>query len=1029
MIRSTLLRLTAIAILCIGNTGCRKDAEPEQLLSSAVSKIQFNRDVLPVLSDNCFACHGPDKNAQEADLRLDIREDAIAAGAFVPGNSEESLAIQRIFSTHPDKMMPPPDSHLSLSEEQKNILAQWVEQGAEYQPHWAFIPVEPGSVEASIDQIVAASLSEQGYALQPEAEKTTLLRRVYFDLIGLPPTPDEVRAYLEDDSPDAYEQVVDDLLSRPEYGERMAVHWLDLARYADSDGYQRDKDREVWVWKKWVIDAFNRNMPYDDFVTYQLAGDLLPNPTREQRLATAFNRLHQYKNEGGSVEEEFRVEAVVDRTNTFSTAFLGLTMDCARCHDHKYDPVSQKEYYQLYAFFDDIDEAGLSSFFGRSVPTPALALAAPETEEKLSKLLAAKQSARDDWLAAASSIPKQELQTWWAEDPDLFARLQTGNAFDLEDDDEERGRLFNGDDILKTKIGAVSRHEPFTVAFWIWSPEHKERAIICHLSDHWTDAGSRGWELTAHDGKLRFSMIHFWPGNAIAIETDAPFGEKEWIHVTLSYDGSSQAEGMRLYLNGQPAHTSIVRDQLTKFIHKGDFGGKNGQKKLFEGIRWGARARDHGFTGGRVDQAYFFDYQLHPREVAYNADPVSKAHLVGRDWNELGPAERDFVRAIYARDVSEPLSKLYASLKEARVAHGDEQDSVPEILTMQELPLPKRAFVLNRGAYDDRGEEVFAATPAVLPPMDGDLPRNRLGLAKWLLEEEHPLFARVAVNRFWMLCFGRGIVDTPEDFGLQGEQPAYPELIDYLAADFRRSDWNIKALMRQIVSSRTYRQRSFTSPEMMEADPTNRLLVHGPSHRLPAEMIRDNALAVSGLLEKTTEAAPKRPYDLSEAFKRQKVSEGSGVYHRSVYSLWKRSAPPPMMIAFDGVKREVCSAKRATTNTPLQSLILLNAPQFVEAARVAGINAWRSADGDLGEVINDLSLRFISREPVSEEARILSALFAEQRDYYAENNKAARELLSIGHSKLEDSAQLAEFAAVTVLAQTLMNFDEAVVKR
>lgn len=992
------------------------------------SEIRFNRDILPVLSDNCFQCHGPDKNTQEADLRLDIREDALAANAWAPGDPEASLAIHRILSSDQDKQMPPPESHLSLSEDEKSKLVQWVQEGAEYQPHWAFIPLETQAAETTIDEVVANGLKRHGYQMQPEAEKTTLLRRVYFDLIGLPPSPEEIAAFLLDSSPQAYERVVDDLLSRHEYGERMAVHWLDLARYADSHGYQRDKDRRVWPWKDWVIEAFNKNLPYDQFVTYQLAGDLLAEPTREQRLATTFNRLHQYKVEGGSVEEEFRVESVADRVNTFGTAFLGLTMECARCHDHKYDPISQKDYFQLFAFFDDIDEAGLASFFGRALPTPTLPLIEPEDEAKLEELAKSKAETRDARDSAISSIPENELVAWYAQGPELFAGLTKTTPFNFKQTDDERGHLFDGDNVLKTKIGSITRHDPFSLSFWMWAPEHKERAIICHLSEHWTDSGSRGWELTSLDGILRFSMSHFWPGNAIAIETNKPFKEKEWIHVTLTYDGSSEAEGMRLYLNGELAETNAVRDNLTKFIHKGDFSGK-GKKVLFPGIYWGARNRDHGFTGGRVDEAQFFDFELHPREVAYQAAPAVPSPLAAKSFNELDAADRDFVTTVFARDHSSVIAELDSALLEARLAHGDAQDSVTEIMTMQALPEPKRAYILERGAYDARGAEVFADIPASLPPMDPDLPKNRLSLAKWLLESDHPLFARVAVNRFWMLCFGRGIVDTPEDFGLQGEQPEYPELIDYLAADFIRSGWDVKILMRQIVQSKTYRQRSLAPSDIMEVDPSNRLLARGPSHRLPAEMIRDNALAASGLLQKSQSSQPKRPYDLAAAFKPQKVSEGEGVYHRSVYSLTKRAAPSPVMIAFDGVKRDVCSAKRQRTNTPLQSLILLNGPQFVEAARVAGINAWAASQGDLSSTIEELSLRFISRKPAEEEALILTALFDEQLDYFKENTAAAKELLSIGHSPMDSDHGIAESAAVTVLAQTLMNFDEAVVKR
>ncbi|MEX0324197.1 MAG: DUF1553 domain-containing protein [Puniceicoccaceae bacterium] len=999
------------------------------------AEIKFNRDILPILSDRCFFCHGPDKAKQEADLRLDAREVAVSAGAIVPGDPDRSKMIKRILTTDEEDIMPPVKSHLSLSDEEKQLMVQWIRQGAIYEKHWSLIPVDYANFAKSndsIDSVLSELHAKTGLQLQQEADKNTLLRRVYFDLIGLPPTPDEIDAFLADNSDDAFEQVVDSLLSRPEYGERMAVHWLDLARYADSNGYQTDKDRSVWEWREWVITAFNQNLPYDEFVTWQLAGDLLPSATQEQRLATAFNRLHQYKNEGGSVPEEFRVEYVCDRVNTFGTAFLGLTMECARCHDHKYDPITQKEYFQLFAFFDDIDEFGLATYFGQSVPTPALPLSTREDEARIAALDKVAVDAQDALESAIMSYPESGIESWWASGNANLFKKSDGASFDLDSkkdaSDKQRGLLFSGDEVIKTKIGSVTRHLPFSISFWMREEEYKDRAIVCHHSNHYTDSGSRGWELTSHNGHLRFLMSHFWPGNAICIETVDAVPEQEWTHVTISYDGSSKADGMRVYLNGKLVEARIIRDNLTRFITNKD-STRKGPNSEVAGISWGARNRDNGFSNGRIDDAWFYSRELHPEEVLELYQPGQSQKSSTKSYSELSVSEKDYIRFAWSLDPESGIQQKRTVLTKARESAGNARDEIKEILTMKELPEPKQAFVLNRGAYDDRGEEVFAGTPDSLPPMEADLPLNRLGLAEWLKDPDNPLFARVAVNRFWMLCFGRGLVDTAEDFGLQGERPQYPELLDFLAAEFVNDGWDIKNLMRTIVTSQTYRQDSYSSPEMMHNDPSNKLIARGPRHRLPAEMIRDNVLFASGLLVDSVEGTPKRPYDLSEAFKKLDVPMDDGLYHRSIYSLWKRSAPPPVMIAFDGAKRDVCSVRRQTTNTPLQSLVLLNGPQFIEAARAAGTRAWHDANGDTGRFIRDLSRRFISRDPDSLENDILTTLFKEQREYYTANPESATALIEVGHAKADGSIPAADLAAVTILAQALMNLDESVVKR
>ncbi|MEM9159839.1 MAG: DUF1553 domain-containing protein, partial [Verrucomicrobiota bacterium] len=966
-------------------------------------------------------------------------EYAVEEGAIVPGEPEESFLIERIYADDKDEVMPPPKSHLSLSEEEKDLLKRWIAEGAKYEKHWSFMSLDHeyevpdfNGLENQIDRIVLSELKDKGIEIQGEARKTSLLRRVYFDLIGLPPTPEEVRAFLADSSEEAYGKVVDGLLSRPEYGERMAVDWLDLARYADTYGHQVDQDSSVWRWRDWVIDSFNENLPYDEFVTYQLAGDLLPEPTLEQRLATAFNRLHQQKSEGGSVEEEFRVEYVNDRVNTFGTAFLGLTMECARCHDHKYDPISQKDYYQLFAFFDDIDEAGLYSYFGNAVPTPALSLLDESTDEALIELAEKEFSLKRSLDEKVSEVENEVLEAWLkGGDAGLTRNLEDGNSIeflmDKGDEETKVGKVeFDGDVEVKSAVGEVSRHDSFSLSFSVWASAYAERNVICHYSVAWTDAASRGWELLAIDGKLRFSLIHFWPGNAISVEALEALPEGEWAKVTVSYDGSSRASGLKIYLDGAPMETRVLRDSLTKSIQFADI---KQEDRIPKGIMWGARFRDRGFAGGKVKDAAYFDRELHPIEVAFLDERQRLSGLARKDPEDLSELELYFLKKTYAETQVNEAKALADGLQAVREERGEMLDAVEEIMTMAELDQPKKAYVLERGAYDARGEEVFAATPEALSPFPEGLPRNRLGLARWLTAADNPLFARVTVNRFWMMCFGRGLVDTAEDFGLQGEFPHYQNLLDFLAVNLMENDWDVKALMKMIVTSRVYRQNSLGSPDMMESDPANKLLARGPRHRLSAEMIRDSALAAGGLLRKEIGGKPARPYDLSEAFVKIEVPEDESLYRRSLYTYWKRRAPSPLMMTFDAVKRDVCSAKRQTTNTPLQSLALLNGPQFIEAARAAGGLAWDEEGGDLEEVIRNLSLRFISREPDEKELLILKQLFHEQKDYFAQDEAGVSAILNVGGLGLDTKASDLELVAATLLAQTLMNFDESVVKR
>lgn len=1036
-------------------------------LGIAAERVQFNRDVRPILSDKCFFCHGPDSAKREAGLRLDERQAALDASAIVAGHPDESELVRRVLSEDDGERMPPAASKLGrLSPQEIDTLRRWIEQGAEYEAHWAFIPPDAatlkvpgleGKLPALIDHYVSAGLAPRGLALQPEADRTTLIRRLSFDLTGLPPAPAEIEEFVNDKRPDAYERLVDRLLLSAHYGERMAVDWLDIARYADSFGFQVDRERDVWPWRDWVIRAFNENLPFDQFITWQIAGDLLPHATDDQILATAFNRLHQQESEGGSVEEEYRVEYVCDRVQTFATAFLGLTFECARCHDHKFDPISQREYYQMFAMFQNIDEAGLYSYFTNSPPTPTLWLADKPTKERLaelqgevekvaeqgSQLRETRRDAMTAWLDAQrtarnatstetdmpsepfvgelASFSFDELESGMlanaiqAQQP---AMLQGGNK--LVAGRHGRAVEFTGDDPVNLPLGNFSRHEPFSVSLWLKTPDVKERAVVFHRSRAWTDAASRGYELLIEEGRLKWSLIHFWPGNAISIATTEKLSTDQWVHVAVTYDGSSRATGLGLFVNGEHAATEVIKDQLTKEITGG--GGDN--------ITLGERFRDRGFTGGMIDEFRVFGRTLTPLEVEAAWRNVAVGTLVAKLVNkELSEETQQRLSDYYLATVDTAWQQHLTTLQAARAEHYKLADSVKEIMVMRELPEPKTAYVLFRGEYSERREEVEPGTPAALLAFPKDAPRNRLGLARWLTDRQHPLTARVTVNRLWQSLFGRGLVKTAEDFGSQGDRPLYPEVLDALALGFIESGWDTKQLVKSIVMSRTYRQRSMADAQTMVDDPENAWLARGPRLRLPAEMIRDNALAAAGLLSRRVGGPPVNPYEMSEAFKPASPSVGEGVYRRSLYTNWRRTGPPPAMIAFDAPRRAVCVAKRERTDSPLQALILLNGVQYVEAARVLGEALHRATEGDVAKMIERGFLHCLSRAPDAREIDIMTRLYREQLEHFTRHPDEAEQLLQIGEAKRDATIAAPYAAAATVMAQTLLNHDACVVKR
>ena len=1017
-------------------------------------RVDFATQIKPLLSDRCFLCHGPDADTRQADLRLDVSSSITgplasdaAQYAVVPGNPNASQLIARILSDDTDLQMPPADSGLSLTLSEKTLLSRWVAEGAEWKGHWAFEQIAKPDVPSvrntawcrnEIDRFVVARQEEKSILQNEPAAKERLLRRATFDLTGLPPTLNEIDEFVADERPNAFEVVVDRLLASKHYGERMASDWLDVARYSDTYGYQVDRDRFVWPWRDWVVSSFNDNKPYNEFIVEQLAGDLLPNATKDQILATTFNRLHPQKVEGGSVPEEFRVEYVADRAQTTATAFMGLTMECCRCHDHKYDPLSQREYYQFYSFFNNIDESGLYSYFTNSVPTPTLRLTNEQQAKELAELQQnvdkASEAERNLWseisgtdrgqrvMVQLSAVTEERL----ADSAKLisgelaFLDFESGNAGGNKVVDARGSKVVSltGDHGIDVKVGNFSRWQPFTISTWMKTPKAFERCVVFHRSRAWTDAGSRGYELLIEDGHLSVALIHFWPGNAIAVKSVAPIAIDEWMHVSITYDGSSRAAGLQLFVNGTVLATDVVRDNLYKNITGG--GGDN--------ITIGQRFRDIGFAGGQVDDFRVFNRQLTALEIKQLSDGTSLHNALSCSPESRTPEQQVQLLEYAATTCDLGIEAQLEQLQAAREILFRKQDALQEIMVMQERAVPRKAWVLARGAYDAPTDEVVAEVPAALPPMDASSAKNRLGLAKWLTSDNHPLTARVAMNRLWQMFFGHGLVRTPEDFGSQGMVPSHPRLLDWLAADFRDSGWNVKRSLKLIMMSATYQQSSRTSEELYGLDPGNVWLARFPVFRLPAEMLRDNALSVSGLLQTQIGGPPVKPYELAASFKPSTPDKGAGLYRRSLYTYWKRTAPAPVMMALDASTRDVCRVRRERTASPLQALVVMNGPQFVEASRVLANRLMNQHSQNEDEILNGMFRLLTSRLPTDHERVVLMQLYNDQCAHFAGDTMAAAEYLSVGDTKTETDNP-AGLAAWATVANSLFAFDECMIRR
>ncbi len=1031
--------------------------------------LSYNGDIRPILVEHCFSCHGADSASRKADLRLDQRDAAVEAGAIVPGDPDSSAILDRIGSDDPDLVMPPPAAKKPLSAEQKALLERWVKEGAVYQPHWSYIPpLRPEApavkneswIRNPIDRFILARLEAEGLSPAPEADRRTIARRVALDLTGLPPEPALVEAFVADRSADAYEQFVDRLLATLEWGEHRGRHWLDYARYGDTNGIHIDNFRELWAYRQWVVGAFNRNLPFDEFTILQLAGDLvnaetpsLPRETQlDNQIASGFNRCNITTSEGGAIDEEYRVIYCRDRTETTAAVWMGLTTGCAVCHNHKFDPLSQKEFYELSAFFNNTTQAAMDGNVHDTppivpVPKPDDLARFLELEKDVPAARAAvearKGAARpefDAWITAASAETVRKLlpqETPLAEVPGAEGQGQVtkvrvaGKETDLPlsagtawqpGPSGGSGLLLAGKAAEVATVGDFEHDQGFSLTFWIRPPANDTAyAVVARMDD---GQAYRGWDTWIQSRRLGMHMVHDWPDDALKVSAKDQLPADAWTQVAITSDGSGRPEGIKVFYNGKLQGLNVETNTFKKNTIRTAVPFTIGSRSP------GSPAHAVGLAGlaiwGRALAAGEIEGIARGQALAdvVRLDPAARPAAAGPlyDW-WLATADEPFKTA------SARLAGLDAEQAEIRrrgtVAH-----------VMNEKPEMAKAFVLARGEYDKRTDEVQPDTPDILPPFPAGAPRNRLGLARWLFLADHPLTARTTVNRFWQEVFGTGLVRTSADLGVSGELPSHPELLDWLAVEFRESGWNVKRLFKLIVTSASYRQAAAATPAKLARDNANRLLSRGPRFRMDAEMVRDHALAASGLLVRQIGGPSVKPYQPDGVWEAvsmggntnvYKRDSGDALYRRSMYWFWKRTAPPASMEIFNAPSRETCTIRRERTNTPLQALVTLNDPQFVEAARVLADRAFEIGGATDDTRIDFIARRLLARPLAADELAIVKQSLADLQAFYSGHAEEAKQVIAIGDSKPRhpDAAHL---AAWTMLTNELMNLDEVLCK-
>lgn len=1038
-------------------------------VSRAADAPAYNRDVRPILADACFSCHGPDSAARKADLRLDQKDAAVSMQAIVPGDPSASEMIKRILSDDPDLVMPPPSSKKTLTAAQKQRLVEWVKSGAEYQPHWSFIaPHRPelpqikdgGWARNAIDHFVLSELEKRGLAPAPEADRRTLARRASLDLTGLPPSPEEVDAFLADTSPDAYESYVDRLMQKAQWGEHRAKYWLDAARYADTHGIHFDNYREMWIYRDWVINAFNKNQHFDQFTIEQLAGDLLPTPTLDQKIATGFNRCNITTNEGGIIDEEYLVLYTRDRTETTSLVWMGLTAGCAVCHDHKFDPLTQKEFYELAAYFNNTTQPARDGNIKDSPPVIVVPMAAdlPRWNALDTEIAAAKtavdqrkQAARSEFDTWLSAIDPKSLQNSVSTEHLIFQLpLNDGPAADpqaaqltvLKRGETSSIPLKSGGEWKPGQVGEhalylaqaglaefpdvgdFEKDQAFSCAAWIKMPANDgSGAIIARMDD---GHDYRGWDLWVEGRRVGMHIIHKWQDDALKVVSRKQLKAEEWTHVLVTYDGSMKAAGVKVFINGELEPTNVQADALKSTI------------RTEVPLKLGQRHNSSPLTGITLNDVRVYQRALSDGEVAMLAKSTRYASLVAKPADQRPAKQVDELYAWWLETQDTVYPPLVSALQRLEREQTDIKTRGTVAHVMNEKQDAAMAYILFRGEYDKRRDQVGADTPDILPTFPAELPRNRLGLAKWLLSPEHPLTARVTVNRFWQEVFGTGLVRTAGDFGVTGELPSHPELLDWLAIEFREQDWDVQKLFKLMVTSATYRQAAMTTPQKLEIDPQNRYLSRGPRFRMDAEMVRDSALSVSGLLVPKIGGPSVRPYQpdgvweavamIGSNTRNYQRDKGENLYRRSLYTFWKRSAPPASLDIFNAPAREVCTVRRERTNTPLQALVTLNDPQYVEAARNLAQRILLSGGESDADKLAALGQRLISRPWRGEEVSVIQHSLSELQAFYTTHPDEARQLITVGDSVPDAALSPSTLAAWTMLCNELMNLDEFLCK-
>ncbi|MBI3821389.1 MAG: DUF1553 domain-containing protein [Planctomycetes bacterium] len=1029
--------LSGAALLCSFLATPAQDKKPA---IGSQGAIDYSRDIRPILSENCFVCHGPDESQRKAKLRLDTRDGALAklrggGHAIVPGKTGDSALVQRILAADPTERMPSLKTNKKLTPKQIDLLKRWIDEGAPYAQHWAFVTPKrldvpdvkrQGWARNAVDLFILARLEKEGLQPSPEADRTTLIRRLALDLTGLPPTLAEIDAFLNDKGADAYERVVDRYLASPHYGERMAVDWLDAARFADTHGYHIDAGRDMSRWREWVIDSFNNDLPFDQFTIEQLAGDLLPNATTEQRIASGFNRNHMINFEGGAIPEEYLNNYIVDRVNTTATVWLGLTMICSQCHDHKYDPIAQREFYQMYAYFNNVPENGLDGSRGNAAPM----IKAP-SKRQLEAIAKLDADIKDREKSLLAPSPKTDsFQTAWEK-----TALDTQIVWKTLEPTEVKSA--GGAKLTRQPDGSIlaSGANPATETYTLQAKVDLASITAIRLEalpDASFKASGPG---RSENGNFVLTNVkaHADKTPLVLKKATASFEQKDF-PVAHAIDGDPKT-GWAIYPNvGKPIEAVFSFAPIAK------------PASLTIRFEFQSQFSQHQFGRFRVS----ITDAANPH--GKSSIPANIAAILKTSADQRTDQQKSELRQYYRTEVATDAAEIRAEILRLRKTKSDLEAAGASTMVMQELPKPRDTFMLIRGEYNKKGAKVSAGVPAFLPPLPKDAPNNRLGFARWLADPSHPLMSRVIVNRYWQMFFGTGLVKTVEDFGAQGELPSHPELLDWLAVEFMqpsaaplgsgaKKNWSVRDFVRMIVTSSTYRQSSVVTKEHLNKDPENRLLARAPRYRLQAEFIRDQALSLGGLLNRDIGGASVSSYQpkglWQELASRQDSknwsaqffvqSQGKDLYRRTMYTFWKRTSPPPQLVTFDAPDREVCTVRRSRTNTPLQALVLMNDPTYVEASRKFAERIMQN-EKDPGLRLALAWRLATARAPSDRESAILLRVLDKQLATYRQNPKLADELLRVGESPRDESLSAPELAAYTIVASMILNLDEVVTK-